>query len=162
MNTKFNNLSAFIVTSVLASGCAGGVSVAVKEQDKDPSNSYDGIYMATVDHPGGRQNMGNNWFNTCGAQDFASPISVKGSEVTWQWDEDTPIKGFVDTNGRFRINHPLGDVARATNTVLSNNSVTVVLQGVLNEDSMEGRLVFAMGQFNGRGCTYPVSYQASN
>ena len=161
MKSNFYKILALTMTTALTTGCAGGVSFAVKEQDKDLTNSYDGAYIATVKHPGGRQSMGNNWTNNCSAQDFTTQIQVAESEVTWRWDKDTLLQGYVDKDGRFRIEEGLGNTAKA-NTVMSDNSVSVILQGILNDEEMAGRLVYGMGQFNGRGCSYPVSYQPAS
>ena len=81
--------------------------------------------------------------------------------MTWRWDKDTLLQGYVDKDGRFRIEEGLGNTAKA-NTVMSDNSVSVILQGILNDEEMAGRLVYGMGQFNGRGCSYPVSYQPAS
>ena len=153
---------ALVVTATLLSGCAGGVAMAIKEQNKDPANSYDGAYVATVKHPGGTQQMGNNWVSNCGAQDFSVPVNVSDSEASLRWNDDTTLKGFVDKNGRFRMEEPLGNTATARGTIMLNNSVTVIFQGVLSDDEMVGQLVYGVGQFNGRGCSYRVSYRTGS
>ena len=162
MNFSGRKSLALVIAATLLSGCAGGVAIAVKEQNKDPANSYDGRYVATVKHPGGTQHMGGNWINNCGAQDFSAPIDVSDSEVSLRWNEDVTLKGFVDKNGRFRMQQLLGNTARARGTIMLDDSVTVILQGVLSDDEMVGRLVYGIGQFNGRGCSYRVSFRTDS
>ena len=162
MNFAYRKSLALIFTAMLLGGCAGGVATAIKEQNKDPANSYDGAYVATVKHPGGAQLMGNNWTSHCGARDFSVPLNVSESEVSLRWNDDNTLNGFVDKNGRFRIEQPLGNIAKARGTLMTDNSVTVIFQGVLSDDEMVGQLVYGVGQFNGRGCSYPVSYRTGS
>ena len=162
MKSRCHKTLVLINAAVFMAGCAGGVSTAVKEENKAPANRYDGNYVATVDHPGGRQSMGNNWYNNCGARNFNAPFTVVDRQATWRWDKDTSVQAFVDSDGRFRLEHALGDVATTSRGTLSNNSVTFILQGILSDDNMVGRLVYGMGKFNGRGCSYPVSYRPAS
>jgi len=144
--------------SFLLSGCSSlGVVKQVSENDKDPSFSYDGSYMASVNSRGGRQFLGNGWSIDCSARDFRTEISVNSSEVSWRFG-DEEIKAYVDRNGKFKLVAPLDAKLNVTGGTSSDDRMQAVLQGVIHADVMTGRFVYAASQFNGRGCTYPVSY----
>ena len=64
----------------------------------------------------------------------------------------TTIRHNIDENG----------TARARGTIMLDDSVTVILQGVLSDDDMVGQLVSGIGQFNGRGCSYRVSFRTDS
>ena len=162
MKFSYSKFLVLIFTATMLTGCAGGVALAIKEQNKDPTNSYDGAYVATVKHPGGKQNMGRQWTSNCGPRDFNAPINVSDSEVSLRWNDDTTLEGFVDKDGRFRMEEPLSTPAKSRTTIMSDPSMTIILQGILSDDEMVGQLVYGVGQFNGHGCSYPVSYSASS
>lgn len=150
-----------IICAVLASACGpGGVHKQVRPNDKDPLFIYDGNYRATVKHRGGRQEMGNGWYIDCNSVNYTIPIKIANSVVTWQVDDDTETKTYVDRNGKFRLEQPLDADMRVIGGVASDGRRTMVIQGIVHRDRMEGRFVYEVAQFNGRGCTYPVEYTA--
>jgi hypothetical protein len=135
----------------------------VKESDKDASGRYDGTYALSVKHPGGRQQLGNNWYNNCSARTINGNLIIKDSKVTWKTSEDSEAQGYINSEGKFRLEQPLDpdQNAKGTGTVLSDGSITLILQGDLGNDKMKGLLVFGIAQFNKRGCGYPVTYSAN-
>lgn len=151
--------AAILLLLAFVSGCAGVVTKQVSESDKDPSNSFDGTYLGVVKHPGGRQEMGSGWYTQCSARDFKARVTVRKSAIKWQWDDDNALTGFVDSEGRFRIEHELERKTTGRGSVMSDGTVTAVLQGDLRSKTMKGRFVFAVAQFAGNGCTYPVNFE---
>lgn len=159
---KVSFVAIVLILVVFLQSCAGTVGSQVRESDKDASSSFDGMYAIEVDHPGGRQSLGSGWFNDCGARKFSSQLSIQNSNVSWKVSEDQVAQGYINSSGKFRLELPLDsdqDV-RSTSEVLSDGGVTLILQGDLDDKTMKGLLVFGIGQFNGRGCGYPVTYSS--
>ncbi|MFK7994075.1 MAG: hypothetical protein AB8B87_08045 [Granulosicoccus sp.] len=138
-------------------GCAGTVGSMVREADKDPAFSFDGNYLMTVDHPGGRQEMGSGWYIDCSGTRLESPLTIANSEISWQAGPESVVNGFIDSNGKFRLEQLLEDDIRSDST-LSDGSITLILQGDVSGDVMKGLLVYGVAQFTKKGCSYPVSY----
>lgn len=139
-------------------GCAGTVSSMIRASDKDPSFSFDGNYTFSVDYPASRQTLGPGWFANCRAEKSTGAINVVASEVFWPLLGDAVASGFIDSDGRFRVEQPLETEAKGSREVLSDGSATAILQGDISDDTMKGLLVYGLAQFNGRGCSYPVTY----
>lgn len=152
-------VTAALLLLLSISGCAGLVVSQVSESEKDQTFSYDGTYAGVVKHAGGRQEMGNRWFTKCSAQDFTARVTIKDSVVTWRWGDGVELQGFINAEGRFRIEQELERKTKGRTQIMSDGTVTAVLQGDLGSESMKGRFVYAVAQFNGNGCTYPVSFE---
>jgi len=72
------------------------------------------------------------------------------------------LRGFVDRNGRFRLEHKHEGKQKATNATMSDGTRTTILQGMLHHKTMSGRLIFGIAQFNNRGCTDPIEYTTAS
>lgn len=139
------------------SGCAGTVSRMVPESDKDPENKFDGQYLAKVDFAGGRVDMPPGWYIDCSPRKYVNNVSVKSSEVMWAWG-GIKMTGFINSKGKFRIEHLMDEEVKGIGAVISDGSVTIIPQGDLSEDVMKGAVVHGIGQHNNRGCSYPVTF----
>lgn len=162
LNCSLRFIVAVLVFGATLSACSSmgtGVKKATKEDAKDPSFTYDGRYALEVDHPGGRQQLTGNWFINCSPRKFRNIISVKNSEVSYKWNEETTINGYVDRDGRFRLSQVMDWKTGVTGGVASDGQTSAVVQGVLNEDVMSGRLVYSQREHSGRGCSYPITYE---
>lgn len=162
MNIRCKSTVVALVCAATLTACAGtgvGVRKATSENNKDPSFSYDGNYALEVNHPGGRQQLTGNWYINCSARKFRDTISVKNSQVLLQWREDAPMKGYVDRDGRFRLTQVMDWKTGVTGGVASDGQTSAVVQGVLHNDVMAGRLVYAQREHNGLGCSYPITYE---
>jgi len=150
-----------IAMAVSIQACAGSVASIVKESEKDPDFGFDGVYDMVVDHPGGRQEMGSGWFTDCSPQSFKAQIRVANSEVKMRWRDDLTLEGFVNQAGKFRLEKQLAeDGVKGRGTTLSDGTVTIILQGHIQDDVMKGVLEYGIAQFANRGCTYPVAYSS--
>ena len=153
-----------VASLAVLAGCAGTVSRPVAESARDTSGRHDGLWTATVKSPGGRQNI-ERWVFDCGAQDFAVPLSVDDGRIFVRsgiWQEatrDEPV--YIDESGRFRMEIPSENVARAgpgSDSQMSDGRVTYILQGRLDEEEPRGLFVYGVRQFVDRGCTYRVDF----
>ena len=143
---------------VLTSGCAGTVSSVTRESAKDPAGTYDGSYLAKVNSRGGRQRMDHQWRSDCRAQQFAQTLTIRNSQVSWYWQSDVAVKGFINSAGEFRLENKLDGEIKGRGQMMSDGGVTAILQGQLDEDTMKGMFVYGVAQFNNHGCSYPVTF----
>lgn len=163
MSPRESTLAGMIFFVVLfVSGCSSvGAVRQVSEQNKDPGFTYDGTYSVVVNHRGGRQQFGNGWSVDCGPRNFTSTFNVKESEVSWRVGDKTTATSYVDKEGKFRLQAPLDWKFGVTGGTASTDKMEIVLQGVVSEDEMRGKLTYAIAQFNGRGCSYPLQITAA-
>jgi hypothetical protein len=162
LNLPLNSIVAALICGATLSACAGlgaGVKSATKEDDKDPLFTYDGRYALEVDHPGGRQQLTGNWFINCSPRKFRNIFSVKNSEVSYKLGEEATVKGYVDRDGRFRLSRVMDWKTGVSGGIASDGQTSAVVQGILRDDVMSGRLLFAQREHSGLGCSYPITYE---
>lgn len=153
-----NRMASAAMVALLISSCSGTLTSMVKESDKDPADSFDGDFVLTVKSPGGRQELGNGWFVKCGAHDFSDKLTIHKSKVGWRVDGKYAKVGFINADGKFRLEHPLDGDTKGIGLTMSDGSRTLILEGDLSEDTLKGRMTYGVAQFNNRGCSYRVTY----
>jgi len=161
MRTSLLRTATALSISLALYSCAGTVSNPVTEANKDPSFQYDGVYLATINHRGGKQFI-ENWEFNCSPQEFEFQFVVNDSVVDMGAKKGgVPNVGYVDSNGRFRVPIPTDDAIKETggsDSTINQGQVTFILQGELKGDKPFGYFVQGVKQFNNRGCTYRMNF----
>lgn len=145
--------------------CTGTVGSVIPESERDTSGRFDGLWTASVNSPGGTQDI-ERWQFNCAAQDFAFDIVIKDGLVVFANQADNQKlteRSYVDADGRFRLELPLDAKARAaggSDSQISDGSITVILEGDLTGDNPRGFYTAGVADFLNRGCRYPVKYDA--
>ena len=159
---KYRSLLLVLPVAVLLSACGGLILSPVSEADRDLSGQYDARWTAEIDHPGGRQQLSRGWYVDCGALNNSMNFEVKDGILLSSWGSEGEVKSyetFVDADGRFRLEVRSSEKLRLGRGVASDDRMTLILQGSLAEEESNGRFVYAVRQFQDRGCTYPVKFE---
>ena len=143
-------------------GCAGTLIRPVAEEDKDPTFQYDGVYKATIDHPGGGQQI-DQWTFNCAPRKTEFQFAVRESVVDMGTSEDgTQNIGYVNKDGKFRVPIATDAEIRAagnSDSSIDAGAITIILQGQLTQPGPFGFYVDGVKQFNNRGCTYRMDFE---
>lgn len=162
--SKLTARVAIALLGALALGaCAGNVARPVPESARDTEGRHDGIWVAKVDAPGGRQTV-EQWYFDCRPIAFEWTFEVRDGVASIDMsdgDETVRHEAFVDADGRFRLEMPLEESVRASagsDQQISDGAVTLILEGELGGEDPRGYYVAGVRQFLDRGCRHRVDY----
>lgn len=152
MKSGYKTTTLLPLLFLVVSACATSVSTPITESNKDSSGTFDGQWLATAQSTATIQPSINNVRFSCrdlGGEKYS--FKVHNSQIT-MYVGSRRATSFVDTNGRFRLIAPYGNV-RATGPTgfrINNTNINFVLSGSLTKEN--GILTLGYEEFNNRGC----------
>jgi len=154
-----HKIAAVAVLTLALQGCASTVTKPVSSQDRDQSGVFDGEWSATVVNTPRTQYGPSNWEYTCGDQSGRSlgNIIVSNSIAQTQMVDQ---QAFVNRDGKFRFEIPMGEVAAASgssDSTITNGGMTFIVYGSLKE--AKGSMVYGIAEFGNTGCRSSVEFK---
>ena len=154
-----------LLGALVLGACVGNVARPVPESARDTEGRHDGLWVAKVDAPGGRQTI-EQWHFDCRPLSFEWTFEVRDGVVridVSDGDGEGAVRheAFVDADGRFRLEMPLEHSVRASagsDQPISDGAVTLILEGELGGENPRGHYVAGVRQFLDRGCRHRVDY----
>jgi len=159
LKTSSLNIAAAAVLALALQGCASIATKPVAQSDRDQSGVFDGEWSATVVNTPRTQYGPSNWEFTCGDQSGRSLGKImvnNGVAQTQMVDQQT----FVNRDGKFRFEIPMGEVAAASgssDSTITNGGMTFIVYGSLKE--AKGSMVYGIAEFGNRGCRSSVEFK---
>jgi len=158
LKTNSHKLAAAAALTLALQGCAT-VTKPVSSSDRDQSGTFDGTWSATVVNTPRTQYGPSNWEFTCGDQSGRSlgEITVSNGVAQTQMVDQ---KTFVNRDGKFRFEIPMGVVAAASgksDATIHNGDMTFIIYGSLKE--AKGSMVYGIAEFRNNGCRSSVKFQ---
>lgn len=157
---KKMNVATVILLSTVIAGCAGTLG-SIKEENRDTTGTYDGIWKVDVQKAAGIQYVGK-WNMHCGDMRQTFNIRVEDGTILFG-NAENRTKGYVSAKGAFKLSHPLASKASASgssSTTMANGSRKLILSGKLVPDgeNSKGFITYGIAEVGYGGCTAKTKY----
>jgi hypothetical protein len=150
---------------LLLTGCA---SISeVKKEDRDLTNSYDGVWVAKYETTKRYQKY-KNWTFTCGQG--TSPLRLliedSGIRTSVNYKHIAPInEAYISSTGSFKTSLPLSYRAKTSkysDTQDSDVETRIIIKGILNPEGQgTGRFTFGYAISKFKGCNTELIFTKS-
>jgi len=160
-NTKIKTIATTLAFSYLISGCFGVLGTGIKEENRDTTGAYDGIWVVEVQKAASLQTYGQ-WDISCG--DMRRTFNIRVLDGTMDLgSDDNANKTFVSSNGKFKAILPMSVDAKASgssSTTLANGDMKLILSGTLvpSGDKSAGYITYGIAEMGYGGCTAKTKY----
>ena len=153
-------IAALILLSAVITGCAGTLG-SIKEENRDTTGIYDGIWKVDVLKAAGIQYVGK-WNMHCGDMRTSFNLRVDDGTILFGNAENT-TKAYVSAEGAFKLTHPLSGKASASGAssiTMANGSRKLILTGRLVPDggNSKGFITYGIAEVGYGGCTAKTKY----
>jgi len=157
-------LAIVLLFSTFVASCAGTLG-GVKEENRDTTGKYDGVWSVEVQKAAGIQYVGK-WNMHCGNMQNTFYVRVDDGALTDRKSADAK-KAFVSSDGVFKLTQPLSNEASASgasSTTMANGDMKLILTGKLVPDgeNSTGRITYGIAEIGYGGCTAKTKYTLTN
>ena len=149
-------LAALAVLASLLSACAG-VTSEIREENRDTSGEFDGLWEARLVEGRKSYNRFGNWTLKCDSWSERFLFDVSEGRVTFSNIGGQPST-FVDEGGRFRLEVPIEgrEVSSRESGSVGRTARKLIFNGNLGRT--EPRVLYTVGQakYGWGGCNWPL------
>ena len=152
--------AAVAVALVASLSACAGVTSAVREENRDTSGDFDGLWEARLVEGRKSYNRFGNWTLKCDSWSERFLMNVDGGEITVSNIDGGPST-YVDGSGRFRLEVPVEsrEVSSRESGSVGRTERKLILNGNLGRD--EPRIVYTLGEakYGWGGCNWPLEVE---
>ncbi len=137
----------------------------VKKEDRDLSNSYDGIWVAKYETTEKYQKFGRGWTVTCAQATSPIRLWIEGSDIRTLVDHKyvTPLNdAYISSTGSFKTSLPTGirsKTSKYSDIDHSDIETRIIIEGILTpEGHGTGNYIFGFAMSNYKGCKTKLSF----
>jgi len=164
LSSKLKGITALLLSIFLA-GCAGSLGGVVKEENRDTTGAFDGLWKVEVQKAAGLQYHGK-WNMRCGDMRRTFNMRVVDGAATVSNAKDAK-KAYVSSKGAFKLIYPLTEDARASGNssiTMANGDRKLILSGKLTPDGgdSKGYITFGIAEVGYGGCTAKTIYSLAS